>query len=94
MDDGHEKTGLSAVLKGERFSLILLNAAFVDFVYQVTKATVQSWKLASGRESTQVSFQAKREDILETLASHPELKEGFDRCLSKYAVTGLPGATT
>jgi hypothetical protein len=81
------------VAKGERFSLILLNAAFVDFVYQITKATVQSWKLVS-RKSTQVSFQAKREDVLETLASRPELKEGFYRCLSKYALTGLPGATT
>ena len=82
------------VVNGERFDLILLNASFVDFVYQITKVSVQSWKLTSGLEGPRASFQTGPEDVRETLKSRPELTEGFYRCLSEYVCDGLPGEST
>jgi hypothetical protein len=76
------------------FAVLFLDAAFIDFVYQVTKVTVRSWKLTTPADRLPAGFSARREDVAATLAADPSLAQGFFRCIETYVRTGLPGRSS
>ena len=81
-----------AAVAREGCRVLLIDAAFVDFLYQLLKVSVSSAKatLLEGGSIVQLDFAA----VPEQLALRPELIEGFHRCVRGYACEGVAGSST
>ena len=82
----------SALVKGD-FRVLILDTAFIDFLYQLLKlsiiATAGPATDTSGHQGVRLDFA----HLSETLAAHPQLLDDAYRCIRRYAVEGVPGAT-
>jgi hypothetical protein len=71
------------------YFLVLLSAGLIDFVYQVAKVVVLSWKIARD-ESGRVSARGKPEDIDATIAANPRLTGHLMMTYANYIYKGVP----
>jgi hypothetical protein len=76
------------------FEVLLVDVTYADFVYQMLKAVVMSWKITSPAGRLPVSMSTKIEDTRETISMNSGLVGGFTRSLERMLREGVPGAST
>ncbi len=76
------------------YAVLLVDESLMDFVYQMLKATVMSWKIVSPPGVLPVSMSSNVDDTREVIAGSPELVSGFARSLGKLLRDGKPGSST
>lgn len=74
---------------GKNF-FILISIGLIEFVYQVTKATVLSWKLTGSPNSRRSSFSDSLDDVEEVLATNPMPKNILLFALKSFIFHGMP----
>lgn len=77
--------------EGDRV-LVVLSYGFIDFVYQVAKAVVLSWRPLKPRPGTSGGLGASIADIEEVLHSDPRPLELLSKTLHGYMFEGRPRA--
>jgi hypothetical protein len=70
------------------FVLLLVDATYMDFAYQMLKAAVMSWKITSTHVST------KLEDTRATISECPGVVSGFAKSLDRMLREGQPASST
>jgi len=82
------------ILSDDGYSIIIIDAMFLDFMYQSIKVSVSSAKATlhnqGGRRIVELDFGA----LPEQLRTKPELLEGFYKCIRRYIVDGRPDSST
>jgi hypothetical protein len=76
------------------FILLLVDATYLDFAYQMLKAAVMSWKITSPPARQPVSMSTKLEDTRATISESPGVVAGFARSLDRMLREGRPGSST
>jgi hypothetical protein len=76
------------------FVLLLVDATYMDFAYQMLKAAVMSWKITSPPGRLPVSMSTKLEDTRATISENPNVVDGFARSLDRMLREGRPGSST
>lgn len=76
--------------RGDDYAIVLLDAAFLDFVYQVTKVSVCSWRLEGDRNAARASFSPDPADVIAQIEADPSLEDAFFRTLMGYVTGGFP----
>lgn len=73
------------------FFFVQLSAGLIDFLYQVSKAVVLSWKLSTPKGGG-VSFKCEADDVRGVLAADPTPYRLFVATLEAYLFRGSPRA--
>jgi hypothetical protein len=74
--------------------VLLVDATYVDFLYQMLKAAVMSWKITSPAGILPVSMSTMIEDTRNVISMNSELVDGFVRSLDRMLREGIPGEST
>lgn len=67
-----------------------VSAGLMDFVYQLTKITVQAWPRKPAPKGSLVSFSSIPEEIDAHIDAHPELTRALHDVLRRYLFEGVP----
>lgn len=76
------------------YCVLLVDSSQADFVYQMLKSAVLSWKITSQPGHLPVSMSTRVEDTREVITQSPGLVEGFARSLRRMLEQGIPGSST
>lgn len=76
------------------YAVLIIDATLQDFVYQMLKVTVMSWKITTPPGVLPVSMSSKVEDTREVITEKPELILGFVRSLVFMLNEGKPASST
>jgi hypothetical protein len=76
------------------FAVLLADATYIDFAYQMLKVAVMSWKITSAPGALPVSMSTKLDDTKATIAANFALARGIARCLTGMVEKGKPGSST
>jgi hypothetical protein len=82
------------ILSEPDYAVLIVDASLMDFVYQMLKVTVMSWKIVSPPGVLPVSMSSKIDDTREVIAASPDLVAGFARSLDQLLREGKPGSST
>jgi hypothetical protein len=81
-------------VNGSDYAIIFLDGAFIDFVYQICKASVRSWKLLTRPDELPARLSARPEEVREVLRADSSLEQLFFHCVQHYLRMGVPGASS
>lgn len=84
---------IDSVLRPD-YAVLLVDSSYADFVYQMIKSAVMSWKITSPPDRLPVSMSTKAEDTQEVIAESPDLVAGFSHSLSRMLDKGSPGSSS
>ncbi len=82
---------VSSVSVESDYAIILLDRAFIQFLYRIIKVSVLAWKPMKPPGQALSSFSMSAEDVIEIIDKDKTLEEAFFRCVNGYLLTGFPG---
>lgn len=74
--------------------VLVQDANFVDFLYQLTKVSVCSSKATVVQQADRTGVQLDFAAVDEQIRSRPELADGLLRCIRRYIAEGRPDSST
>ena len=83
-----------AALPRQGYGVLVIDAAFIDFLYQLLKVSVASAKATESEQAGRCGVQLDFAAVPEQLALRPELLQGFHRCVRRYALEGIADSST
>ena len=74
--------------------VLVQDANFVEFLYQLTKVSVCSSKATEVQQADRTGVQLDFAPVDEQIRSRPELADGLLRCIRRYIAEGRPDSST